>query len=568
MSWKLANEPSWWDRWIPGWLPEWARRLVRRCAKWGLFLAGLFLAVCLFYFYLSWQYDMDDVAKMPEHSVILDRLGEEYATIHGEKRRLITRSEIPDEMVHALLAREDARFYDHRGVDVKGLVRATLRNIKDMSFTQGASTLTMQLTRNCYELRAKSIHRKLLEMAVTLRIEGRYAKDEILSHYLNQIYFGSGCHGVEEAAQTYFGRSAAELNIGECALLVGIIRGPHLFSPFRNLEGSLIQRDEVLNRMFQCGFLTASEMQAARGESIRLVPENERHKASSYARESIRRQLDIILDEHDIRRGGLSIHTTLDTAMQRQCEQVLGANIKGLDEVPATVAEAEDGGVQLQASVVRMDPVTGGVLALCGGRDFAESPYNRALYSKRDLGPAFAPFLHAAAMERSVIALAGRPLQTGRQLGVDETIRLCERFGFSGPFQKTEDLYRGALGVSPLELAMASSVFSNKGKKPSAFFIRKITDDQGRELYKYQPNHTAVVVADVARDTEAEHKQMRQREGRVTTTSVCRDVWGIRLGSKDVTVLWMGYDRSRKMGEADDVVKAVEKVMSKLSESK
>ena len=182
------------------------------------------MAIAIFYFYLALKFDLSEVAKIPERSTVLDRHGETYGLIHGERRRVITRDELPDVMVQALRAREDLRFYDHSGVDIKGLARATLRNIKDWSFTQGASTLTMQLARNSYDdMSAKSLHRKFLEIALTLRIEGRYSKDEILANYLNRIYFGSGCHGVEEAAQTYFGRPVSELNTGESAMLIGII---------------------------------------------------------------------------------------------------------------------------------------------------------------------------------------------------------------------------------------------------------------------------------------------------------------------------------------------------------
>jgi len=217
--------------------------------------------------------------------------------------------------------------------------------------------------------------------------------------------------------------------------------------------------------------------------------------------------------------------------------------------------------------MVRMDPKTGGVLALCGGRDFRESPYNRAWNSKRDLGPAFAPFLHAMAKERSVIALTGKPVQTGRQLGVKETISLSKRLGFSGPFQETEDLYRGSLAASPMELAVAASAFANKGNKPDAFFIRKITGDNGQVLYENRPSHIQVMTADVAAETLVDHQEMKGREGRVTSTSTCRDVWGIRLASKDVMVLWLGYDHSRKIGPADAVTKAVGKMMLQFSGS-
>ncbi len=549
MSWKSPQNPSR----IPEWVPAWMRGLIRWLLKWGLIGAALLIAVSLFYFFLSLKYDLTEVAKMPEHSVILDRKDKEFATIHGERRRRITREEIPEVMVQALRAREDLRFPNHHGVDLKGLARAMLRNIKDASFTQGASTLTMQLTRNTFELRAKSLHRKLLEIAITLRIEHRYNKDEILTHYLNRIYFGSGCHGVEEAAQTYFGKSTADLTTGECALLVGIIRGPHLFSPFRNYRGALTQRDEVLDRMVQCGFLTAQDAQKLKAEKIKLVPEKDRHKGSSYVRESIRKQLNVILDHHDIRNGGLMIYTTLDARMQKGVERILKNPLKGIENNKVT---------ELQAAVVRMNPTTGGILAVCGGRNFNKSPFNRAYLAKRDLGAAFAPFLHALALERGKVALVGHPVQTGRQLGVQETIRLSKRLGFTGPFQKTEDLYRGALSVSPMELAIATSILSNKGKKPDPFLIRKITDAQGRVLYKYKVELHQALTKDSAEETLAENKGFLTSKGWVSTTTPCRDVWGIRRNASSITVMWLGYDKPRKIGDAEKIKKAAARILA------
>src|SRR5690606_5231649 len=156
---------------------------------------------------------------------------------------------LPDFLVKALQAREDARFFDHAGVDFRGLARATVRNLKDRDFTQGASTLTMQLARNTYDIRAKSLHRKFLEIALTLRIEARYSKDEIPAHYLTRIYSGAGAEDIEQAARTYCGRSVLALNESDCAMIAGIIRGPHIFSPLRDFEAALEQRDQTLARM-------------------------------------------------------------------------------------------------------------------------------------------------------------------------------------------------------------------------------------------------------------------------------------------------------------------------------
>ena len=542
MSWRPANQPSRMPSWIPG--------PILWVMKWGMIGGFILLLVALYYSYLASKFDISKVAEMPERSVILDRDGQEFAFIHGERRRSITRDEIPDVMVEALRAREDLRFPDHSGIDAKGLVRATLRNIKDWSFTQGASTLTMQLARNSYDdMRAKSLHRKFLEMALTLRIERNYTKDEILTHYLNRIYFGAGCNGVEEAAQTYFGRPTHELNLSECAMLVGIIRGPHLFSPFRNWDGAVEQRDEVLARMVQSGFLTEEEEALAKVETVRLVPEKERSKGSSYVRENIRYYLQILLEKHDIRDGGLRIYTTLDAALQRRCDQLLGQPIKGLEK-------GEVG--KLQASIVKMDGQTGGILALCGGRSFQVSSFNRAYRAKRDLGPAYTPFLSAIARERGKVPIPRKPVQTGRQLGVQETIRLSKRLDLNGPFQQTEDLYRGAIAASPMELAVATSILANHGKKPKPHYILKITDTQGRVLYTHQTKQSQAIKADAARDSFAELGSAKDEKRLVTCTGSRRDGWGISVDGSTVTIIWLGYDQPKKIGDSKVIKKALE----------
>ncbi|MBK1830996.1 penicillin-binding protein [Verrucomicrobiaceae bacterium R5-34] len=547
MTWKPANQASR----LPSWIPERLHRPLRWTVKWGLVVGALLTALALYYFYLALQFNLADVGKMPERSEILDRNGEAIGAMHGERRRLITREEIPEMMVKALEAREDARFFDHSGVDVKGLIRATLRNIKDRSFTQGASTLTMQLARNSYNMRAKSLHRKFLEIALTLRIEGQYEKDEILTHYLNRIYFGSGCHGVEEAAQTYFDRAAADLNTGECALLVGIIRGPHIFSPFRNLEGAKAQRDEVLARMVVCGFLTEEEKLAALDDPIRLVAAADRNRNSSYARESIRIRLQKILDQHDIRSGGLKIFTTLDSKLQEQATRAMQARFTGIENAE-----------QLQGAVVVLDPSSGGILALCGGRDYGESPFNRAWLSKRDLGPAFYPFLTAMALERSKVVIPTSMVQTGRQLGVKETLRLSKRFGFEGPYQETEDLYRGAIAATPMELATAASAIVHQGERPEPHMIMAITDMEGNVLYENTIATTSAISKVVAEQASAGLKSSGSQL--VTSTASRRDGWAISFQPDLVSVVWLGFDDPKTIADRATLKKTLSSLLEKI----
>ncbi|MGB0991290.1 MAG: transglycosylase domain-containing protein [Akkermansiaceae bacterium] len=541
MSWKPATAPSR----IPKWVPQRLHGPIRFCVKTGLVVLALGVALGLFYLYLASKYDLAEVAKMPERTVILDRNGEEYAALHGERRRLITYEEIPKELELALYAREDLRFPDHSGIDARGLARATVRNVRDWSFTQGASTLTMQLTRNTYELRAKSLHRKLLEMAITLRIEGRYEKAEILTHYLNRIYFGSGCHGIEEAAQTYFGRSVSDLHIGESATLVGIIRGPHIFSPFRNLDGAKDQRDEVLSRMVTCGFITKEEKATAIAMPLRIVPPEERHRHSSYPRERIRKQLQIILDKNDIRAGGLKVYTTLDIAAQTRAESILQSPPLGT--------------AGLQAAMIQIDPSNGGIIAYCGGRNYVDSAFDRAQGARRDLGPTFYPFLTAIALERRKVPIEGKPLQTGRQLGVQETARLSQRFGFTPPFNQTEDLYRGTIAASPMQVATASCALINDGAKPNPYFISKITDLNGNILYTRDPTSSQAISSAVAEETLDHLKKTTF----INTTHSVRDAWAINLDPKTTTLIWLGYDSPQKIGTANNVTTALGKMLKK-----
>ena len=547
MSWKPANRPSRFPKWVPMRL----RGPIGWVIKCGFVATLLLLAVAMFYFYKAQKFDMAGVAKMPERSLIIDRNGSAYGYVHGERRRLITRDEIPEAMVEALLAREDLRFYNHSGVDVRGLARATLRNLKDRSFTQGASTLTMQLARNSYNMRAKSLHRKFLEIALTLRVESHYSKDEILTSYLNRIYFGAGCHGVEEAAQTYFARSVSDLNAGECALLVGIIRGPHIFSPFRNIEGAKVQRDEVLERMVTCGFLTEDEKDNAMDTPIRLLQEKERNQNSSYARERIRRQLQIILDGNDIRSGGLKIYTTIDQEMQHATEELMKKEITGVK-----VTEG------LQSAVIKVDPKTGGIMVLCGGRDYEESVFNRVYLAKRDLGPMYTPFLEAVALERSKVVVVGKPVQTGRQLGVEESIRLSKRLGFSGPFQKTEDLYRGSVAASPIEVARAASVIANEGRGIDLHLITKITGQNEEVIYESSPASRQPLSRGAASEAL---KNLQSNKGElVTCTSSCRDGWAMVVAENEVTVIWLGYDKPKKIGSSSVIKRYLKNLLEML----
>lgn len=567
MSWSSDRHRSYLPAWIPGWLD----RPLRLAIRLAIIGTCIFIAVALFYACLALRYDMAKVAQLPNSTIILDRYGQELE-VGGHNRRLITRAQIPEFMVQALQAREDARFFQHSGVDVPGLARATLRNLRDLSFTQGASTLSMQLSRNTFDIRAKSLHRKFLEIAITLRLENTYSKDEILAHYLNRIYFGSGCDGVESAARTYFGKPTAELNRGQCATLVGIIRGPHIFSPFRNLDAAIQQRNQVLNRMVDEGFINPEQAAAVRDEPLDLVPPEQRQAERSYALQAVHAERDQILDRQDIQNGGLQIKTTLDQRWQTRLEEELTQTAESLearkDWNHPTHADFSPGAgppAYLQTSALTLERSSGAILALVGGRDFLDSRFDRCSNARRDLGPSLEPFIAAAAAERGKLILPGRPVQTGRQVGAPTTERICRRLGIKGPFLDGDDLFRGGAAATPFEAAVALATIANKGKRPSPFIILEITDSSGRVLFSRQPDLAKAIRPEAASEALSILTKSGPTLVLPTATHSGSDAWLHRVGPTGATVAWLGFDSPQRIADPDTLAAAMRDLAERLN---
>jgi len=549
-TWRPLAKTPLWKRYLPAWLHgplALAFQLLVAAAVIGL-------GVVFFYFILASRFDMDEVAKLPREAVFLDRTGKELEVAGASGRRMVERGEIPDFMVKALAAREDARFFEHGGVDFRGLARATVRNVKDRDFTQGASTLTMQLARNTYEMRAKSLHRKALEIALTLRIESRYSKDEILTNYLNRIYFGAGAYGVEQAARTYFGKTTAELHPGECAMIVGIIRGPHIFSPLRNMEAAVEQRDQTLARMVDAGFITQQRLEEVKAMEIKLAKEGQSGLRPSYALRQVKRELEKVMEREDITAGGIRVFTTLDAGWQTRLESELERAVVNLEAEkgwPHPRIGAHEAGAEaeyVQFAAVTTETKSGAVLALIGGRDFADSRFDRT-HSKRDLGSAFEPFVAAAAAERGKLVLPGRPVQTGRQIGAAEVERLAKRCGISGPFLDTEDLFRGAVAATPMEMSVGLATLGNKGRKPRPHFISRIEDADGNVIYRAKPDTTAALGAQAAQEAVTVLKNSSGTRCFTGATGSERDAWMLRLGPSGSTAIWIGFDEPKKIAD-------------------
>ena len=534
----------------PSWTPGWLRFLIRIGFRVTFICTILFLIVALYYYYLASQYDLEKVADAGEPSLILAHDKSELSTLGKDIGTIIKYEQLPPHLVNALLAREDTRFRKHIGIDVKGLIRATAKNIIAMSYQEGASTISMQLTKNTYNNKSKSIHRKLLEIAITLRLESYYEKDEILTHYLNRIYFGSGCHGVEDAAQTYFGVPASDLTIGQSALIVGIIRGPHIFSPFNNLEAATAQRDQVLTRMHSIGMITEEEMLEAKEAPLELADKDNYQSTSSYAVASVRRHQQQIIDTAEIKEGGLNITSSIN----KQLTSTITRDIKKLtSEKNLTIENPKKA---LQIAVVIIENKTGAIRTIIGGSDYLKYPYNRALDSKQLLGTSFYPFIYLAALDRGKIPIKDQPVVSARQIGAQDLLGYCSRFGITHkPTKDPEELYRGNIYASPLQLANAYAIIQNEGTYAESHFVNGITDKNGNELFIQQFFEKDVLSKGAALNCKKMLSSTIRGKNIIQLTSTpYKHLWVITSDKKYTVVVWTGHDAPKNISDKDQLI--------------
>jgi penicillin-binding protein 1A len=366
---------------------------------------------------------------------LYDVRGELLTELYVEKRSLLPLTQIPLAMQQAVLATEDNHFYNHMGIDLLGILRAMGTNVRARRLVQGASTITQQLAKNIFLTRERTLSRKAKELLLTLQMERNLSKDEILQLYINQIYFGHGAYGLESAARTFFGKSAQELTLPECALLAGLPKGPERFSPFRRPARAIRRRNLVLRRMREEGYITEQEQLRAMGTAALFQKKPPEKVNASYFVENVRIQLEPKYGSEALFKGGLSIYTTLDARMQKMAEEVSQKHWAAFDDSyaeqrlmallkdkkitadflnrwkkwkadPANVEEPDDfpEPVPIQGALVSLDPHTGGIRALVGGRNFQESQFNRALQAKRQPGSTFKPFVWLTALDAGLTA--------------------------------------------------------------------------------------------------------------------------------------------------------------------
>ncbi len=530
---------------FPNWL-KWPLRLGLS----GTFVGAIFgVFLSLVYYIIACTYDLEDVVQMPARTEIHDReghvlknsAGQEIGFLHGKNRRIVRYDDVPAHFVEALIAQEDKRFRKHGAVDIRSMGRVVWRALTRGKL-EGGGTLSMQLARNSYTLKKRDegilggFHRKILETFIAIRIESHFEKDEILEHYMNRIFWGGSIRGVEVAAHTYFNKSVSDLTLEESALLVGIIRAPNKFSPFRHPEKAELQRDWVLEKMVENKAIDQSQADAARKRPLQIASPNNLREGS-YALDAIRRDLRRILEKENIRDGGLIIETTLDPNIQELAERSVEKRLaqieqrRGFPHQKRSDWNGRGDPNYLQGAAVVIDNETGGVLAIVGGRNANESQFNRALQSKRQIGSLFKPFMFLAAFDQGVKPydiISDAPIRAGEIPGADadwrpansdgkyykelrvrraliesrntSSIRVATSAGMTNVISVAHtsgfdvsniplvpSSYLGSWGASPENVASAYTIFPNGGTRFRPYYIQAIKDRSGEVLWKNGP---------------------------------------------------------------------------------
>ena len=343
------------------------------------------------------------MTAMAQATVLLDSHDQRAFTLYREQRIDVPLSRISPNLVRAIVAVEDQRFYDHQGIDLVRVAGAALNNVRQGSRAQGGSTLTQQLARNSFLTSEKTYTRKFKELVLARRIEAEFTKDQILELYLNKVYFGAGLYGAEAAALGYFGTPAADLSLSQAALLAGLVKSPSAYAPTVDLARATARRNLVLSVMRDSGIITKAQHAAAVRERIELHDSLRQAEGyGQYFKEAVRRELIDRFGVERVYEGGLKVYTTIDLGMQKAAEAEVA---RSLQEIEARQAARRPKGAAaaglppLQAALVALDPQTGEVRALVGGRDFGDSPFDRTRQAKRQAGSAFKPFVYAAAIE-------------------------------------------------------------------------------------------------------------------------------------------------------------------------
>ena len=538
-----------------------------------------------------------ELRSRPQVTIVYDRHGKPAFTFFQEQRIDVPLDRVSPLMIDALLAVEDQRFFSHRGLDPIRIAGAAWRNVRGGRILEGGSTITQQLARNAQLTRSRTFERKIREAAIASRLEQRYSKREILEAYLNAVYFGDGYYGVEAASRGYFGKGAIDLDAHEAALLAALVRSPASDEPCVSPKRALARRNLVLRLMERQGRLSSAQTQAA---LLRPIPAPSHRKAGAealiaradgtglYFEEELRRQLVARFGNERVLRGGLRVYSTYDPELQQHAERAISKRLTQIAKINRKARE-------LQGSLVALDPKTGDVLALVGGRNFRESRFNRATQARRQAGSAFKPIVFAAALERGFapgtllrdldtpIATYGPAWLPGgeheraeytlraalkvssnraaaqlmQQVGTSTTVYYAQRLGIQSQLPMVPSLALGTGEVTLLELTAAYTAFANSGIASMPRLFTRVEDSSGVALYFNEERHTralsestAYMMSSMLSDVISGGTASGARAagftlpaaGKTGTSDDYADAWFVGYTPHLVTGVWFGLD--------------------------
>ncbi|WP_317302433.1 penicillin-binding protein 1A [Acidaminococcus timonensis] len=529
-----------------------------------------------------------DMAPMAS-SQFFDAKGNLITTVDSEEDRIpVTLDKTPKNLQHAFLAAEDIRFYEHGGIDFRGIGRAIYTYIR-WGEVQGGSTITQQLAKNYFLTQEQTLSRKLHEAFIALQIEQKYTKNEILEMYMNQIYFGQGSYGVETAANTYFGKHVQDLDLAQCAMIAGIPKSPNYYSPLSNPKAAKERQKTVLEQMAKYGFITKEQADEAYAEPLTYKSLNESPGSKKYFIDYV---IQLLVDKFGpdaVYKQGLKVYTTLDPDMQKAAE-------KAAAQTPTYYTDSNKL-KQPQSSIVAVDPKTGFIKAMIGGR--GTDQFNRAVMAERQPGSAFKPFVYMNAFEQGATpsdTVQDSPIpgdwnpqnydrsfhgtvtyrtaltysynvpavKVAMKYGPEKIVKLAKKFGITTLVDDDENavIALGGLthGVTPLEMAGAYGGIANMGKFNKPTPIIKILDRNGKVLYEHKANPTQVVKPETAyimismmedvmtRGTGRGAAINRPCAGKSGTTSDYHDAWFVGFTPDLACAVWIGDDNNDSLG--------------------
>lgn len=545
-----------------------------------------------------------DILRTDRNEVlsILELEPEEISLFFGperERRQLISIEEVPQHLIYAVLAAEDNRFYQHHGIDPRGILRALVTNLRHGSIRQGGSTLTQQLAKNYFLSPARTVTRKLKEILLSLVMELKYGKKEILEIYLNEIYLGQkgsvAINGVGEAAYFYFGKPVKDLSHDEAATIAGLIKAPNHYSPYQDSERCRSRRNSILQAMYDKGWISRDELRADLRQPVKTAGYTVHGKKAPYFIDYLAQQLKTLYRPEDLTSLGLSIYTTLDTQVQSAAENALEKGLADLErQNPALKRKGPD--QKLQGAIVVMQSRTGYILAMVGGRNYSASQFNRIVQAKRQPGSAFKPFVYLSSLDKftPTTLLANQPhtytvdgepwepqnfepvtqytvsvkdalkmsynlatVDLAMKTGLDNVVEITSQFHFSTPIKPYPSLALGAFEIIPLELARAYCVFAADGLFPFPLSLKSVVDENRNTLkQKYLqierliPPAKAFIINSMLQAVveDGTARSLKSKgitwpvAGKTGTTNDFRDAWFVGYTPDLLALVWVGFD--------------------------